>query len=136
MTAAQSIPSGVNTAILLDTKRYDRRIDCSTVTGFFTCRTTGIHQFSANCRLNLGAVTLTGEAYIEIFNSTNGLSYRAGFSQGTSASPNLFYYAHFSTNLSLTKGDVIQLRVRQNSGSATVISNVESNTFFMGSTLQ
>jgi Collagen triple helix repeat (20 copies)/C1q domain len=132
LSSAQSIPSGVTTTIILNSERYDRRNDFDPVTGLFTCRTTGIHTFSGTCRINMSAVTLTGESYLEISNNTSGLVYRNGFSLGTSASPNLFYYATMNCTMSLTRGDVVALRVRQNSGLPVSLANTEATTFFNG----
>ena len=73
---------------------------------------------------------MTGESYISITNLTSGRTFRGGVNLNSSA--NNYYYGTVVANFTLTKGDQVVVRVRQNSGSSHPLAPSEFLTYFTG----
>jgi hypothetical protein len=120
------VPSGVNTVIPYNTENYD--VFGNINAGVFVAPAGGVYVFSAG--VSLGATSIIGDAYIELYNQTTTDSMRANLcvSGGTSG----FYAATISGDMSVLTGDAIVVRIRHNSNLLQVTGSTSNLMWFSG----
>jgi hypothetical protein len=121
-----ALSSGVNTIIPYNTEQYD--VLSSINAGVMTAPFGGVYTFSAG--VSLSATSIVGDAYIEIYNQTNGDSLRSNFcvSGGTSG----FYAATITGDMSLSPGDTVVIRARHNATLSQTTGSTSDLMFFSG----
>lgn len=116
-SSGQSIANSTLTKVTFDAaKTFDTHNTINTTTGEFTCPESGYYQINAMASLNTTAATATFWLYLY----KNG----ANFAVHTVTIPNVAnnYAAGLSDVVQLNKGDIIDMRVQHNTGSAKSLS--------------
>jgi hypothetical protein len=111
--AAISIADATDVSVLFDTEEFDDGADFNTSNGEYTVPDNGVYQFNVKVAWRLDAATNTK---LMVSLQQNGTTVEQSVQWVPTAVSNDLHTVSFGTTLRLGAGDIIRVRVRQESG--------------------